>query len=37
MCVISAGIVVAQSNLPEIAFAFSHHHQLHWEHIRIAE
>jgi hypothetical protein len=27
MCVISAGIVVARSNLPEIAHVFSHHHR----------
>jgi hypothetical protein len=33
--VISVGIVVARSNHPEIAPAFSHHHQLHQEHIGI--
>jgi hypothetical protein len=36
MCVISVGIVVARSNLPEIDPAFSHHHRPPQEHIRIA-
>jgi hypothetical protein len=36
MCVISASIVAARSNLPERAPASSHRHQLHQERIEIA-